>query len=492
MTTPARRPRLTNAQLGLIAVVVLAIFVYLAFSRAIPFGGGQYEITATFESSATLRGNSPVRIAGVNVGTVTGLERDGNNAKVTFTVSDEGRPIREDATVKIRPRLFLEGNFFLDLRPGSPSADELSDGGSIPITNTSVAVQFDEVLTALQQPQRRSLQDLLDGFGDGLNRTPSPAEDRDQDPDVRGKSAAEAINASFDFGKRAGKGSAQVTQALRGTRPDDLSRLIEGQRRVFRALARSQSQLRGLVSNLNVTAGALAAESGNLSETVAELAPTLEEAEPSLVALNETFPPLREFAKAAEPGVAELPATIDVATPWLRQARPLLRDSELGGIARFLRIATPPLASSTRDLGGLFGQLGDTGRCASTVLVPTGDVIFNRADDPFKTGVENYKEFFYGLVQQAGESQNFDGNGQAIRVQVGGGSVRASAPNPSGGFQNDELFTNTIEPPVGTQPVIASTQPPIREDVKCHTNDIPNLNGPAAAVGDPSPAVSTP
>ena len=490
MSAPGRRPRFSNTRIGAIAFVVIAILVYLAFTKSLPFAGSQYQITATFESAATLRANSPVRIAGVNVGKVTGLGRDGDTAKVTFSVSDEGRPIREDATVKIRPRLFLEGNFFLDLRPGSPSADELPDGGSIPITNTAVAVQFDEVLTALQQPQRRSLKDLLDGLGTGLNRRPSAAEDVDQDPDVRGESAAKAINDSFQYGERALKGTAQVTQALQGTEPHDLSRLIAGSRRVFRGLARSQTQLRDLVTNLNVTAGAFAAESAKLSETVAELAPTLEQARPALVELNRVFPPLREFARALEPGVAELPATIDVATPWLAQAKPLLADSELGDIARFLQIATPNLAVSTRDAGGLGTQLGRTGRCLSDLLVPALSVVIDRPDDPFGTGVENYKELFYGFAQQSGESQSFDGNGQYVRVQTGGGSVRASAPNPRGGFQNDELFTNTIEAPIGTQPPIASSAPPIREDIQCHTNDLPDVNGPAAAVGPPSPAAT--
>ena len=66
-----------------------------------------------------------MRIAGVNVGKVTSVEPEGNMAEVTFTVDDEGLPIHEDATITIRPRLFLEGNFFLDLQPGSPSAPEL-------------------------------------------------------------------------------------------------------------------------------------------------------------------------------------------------------------------------------------------------------------------------------------------------------------------------------------------------------------------------------
>ena len=169
---------------GLAIVVLLAIGVYLAFAKELPFGDKGYELTATFENAATLRETSPVRIAGVNVGEVTAVEADGEAAKVTFTVDEEGQPIHTDAEVEIRPRLFLEGNFFLDLSPGSPSAPELASGDDIPITQTATAVQLDEVLTALQAPQRRGLQRLLEGYGTALTYEPTASDDVDQDLSV--------------------------------------------------------------------------------------------------------------------------------------------------------------------------------------------------------------------------------------------------------------------------------------------------------------------
>ena len=45
-----------------------------------------------------------------------------DNAVVTMSIKDHGLPIHEDATAKIRPRIFLEGNFFVDLQPGTPGA----------------------------------------------------------------------------------------------------------------------------------------------------------------------------------------------------------------------------------------------------------------------------------------------------------------------------------------------------------------------------------
>ena len=40
---------------------------------------------------------------------------------------------------------------------------------------------------------------------------------------------------------------------------------------------------------------------------------------------------------------------------------------------------------------------------------------------PFSTGQPNFREFFYGVTQLAGESQGFDGNGPFVRFQAGGG-----------------------------------------------------------------------
>jgi hypothetical protein len=101
--------------------------------------------------------------------------------------------------------------------------------------------------------------------------------------------------------------------------------------------------------------------------------------------------------------------------------------------------------------------------------------------------VENFKEFFYGAAQQAGESQNFDGNGQYVRFQGGGGPIEVSAPQPGGGFDNEVVYGNTVVPPLGTRPA-QGPKPPYKPKVACHTNPIPDVNG-AAPVGPPSPSV---
>lgn len=467
---------------GIIVAILILIGVYFAFAKSLPFGS-DYTVTATFENAATLRASSPVRIAGVNVGEVTEVELEGELAKVTFTVEEDGRPLHEDAEVTIRPRLFLEGNYFLDLRPGSPSAPEMDDGGAIPVTRTAMSVQIDEILTSLQQPDRDNLRALLEGYSSALADTPTAAQDKGQDPDVKGLSAAQAINESFRYGARAGKGTAQVSQAFLGEKPGDLNRLIDANGVVFAKLASRESQLSSLISNLSVTAGAFAAESASLEQTIAELAPTLEEAQPSLARFNEVLPPLRAFARELTPGVKELPATIEAGNPWLKQARLLVQPGELGGIAADLRNAQPKLSAATNYLYGLLPALKGVSRCTSNVLIPTGDVVIT---DSFATGVPNYKEFLYAAATQSGLGGNFDGNGQFLRAQAGGGPELVATPLPGADPLNTPLYGYTILDPTGTQPVRPDSNPPIRTDVKCGTQDPPDLNGPAAASGPPA------
>jgi phospholipid/cholesterol/gamma-HCH transport system substrate-binding protein len=479
---------------ALIMIVLILIGTYLAVNKSLPWGS-DYEVKATFDNAVNVRQGSPVRIAGVNVGEVKSVESNGDAAEVTFTVKEEGQPIREDAQVEIRPRIFLEGNFFLDVKPGSPSAPELESGGDIPITQTSTAVQLDQILTSLQAPERENLQRLLQGYGQALNTKPTAAEDRANDPSIRGETSSEAINDSFDFGADAGRDNAIVNQALLGTEPGDLRKLISSNVKVFDALLAREEQLKGFITNLNTTAGAFAAESENLSETVRLLAPTLEIATPSLRNTNATFPYLRTFARDIQPGLRQLPATIAASPPWLKQTSRLLNRGELGRLAYQLRLTGEPAAQAANDGIGLFGQTELLSRCTTDVLVPTGDIPIV---DQFSVGneVPNFKEFGYALTGFAGETQDFDGNGPYLRFQTGGGTIGATpasglvrSQNPPATGTDEFNWGRLPSPPIGTQPQ-QGLKPTFRTDAPCYINAIPNLNGPRAAVGGPSPQVA--
>ena len=71
MGAPRQRRRRSRSPLtiGLIALAMIVVGVYLGFTKDIPFTHG-FRVKATFTSANSLRLNSPVRIAGVAVGKV--------------------------------------------------------------------------------------------------------------------------------------------------------------------------------------------------------------------------------------------------------------------------------------------------------------------------------------------------------------------------------------------------------------------------------------
>jgi hypothetical protein len=81
-----------------------------------------------------------------------------------------------------------------------------------------------------------------------------------------------------------------------------------------------------------------------------------------------------------------------------------------------------------------------------------------------------------------------------LRFFSAGGAVPAGGPVPnlkipipnSPSPQSNALWGGSTIPPIGTKPV-ASSAPPFRTDVACQSNQIPDLNGPAADLGPTSP-----
>lgn len=479
--------------LAIFFIVLLSVGSVLAYTKDIPFIGGGTEVKATFANATTLRTTSPVRVAGVNVGTVTNVEGEGDVAEVTMTLKDEALPIKEDATATIRPRLFLEGNFFIDLKPGTPSASELDSNGEIPITQTSTSVQIDEVLAALQGDTREGLKGLLEGYGTALNYQPSAIDDSDQEQISKGKTGAQALADSLRFGGEAGRGTAIVNDALIGEKDGDLSGLIRAQRDVFSELGTVEADLQGVITAFNTTASALAQEQENVRATIRELGPTFEAARPSLANLDAALPPLRAYVLALEPGVAELPDLFEAATPWLDSANELLSDNALGGLAEELRRGAPVTAGATRTALPLMDQLSDLSRCVTNNLDPTFDTaIMVDPNVPAANQQPAYLDFLDSAVNTAGAAANFDGNGSYLRVQAGGGDVLGQMTNPAPTNGNNILFGNTIEPVLGTQPPLPAgqTPPPFEPGEPCFQSEPADLNGPVATPGAPLPQVS--
>jgi virulence factor Mce-like protein len=437
-----------NATIGLMALAVITAGVLLAWTKALPFQS-HYEIRAAFATSNNIRSGSPVRIAGVEVGKVTGVERGGRDgAIVTMRIEDEGRPVHADATAKIRPRIFLEGNFFVDLTAGSPSAPELDDNATLPVQQTATPVQLDEVLTALQSDTREDLKVLLREYGRALQGAGS-----------RG------FNRSLPYWEPAYRDSAIVAEALLGETGHDLSGYVDHAGATAAALDRNREQLKSLVTDFHTTAAAFARQEGNLRAAVGELPDTLDASMPALAALNESFPPLRALAGELRPGVQSSEETIDVALPFVRELRGLVSEPELRGLAADLRPTVPDLAALIDRSIPLYRQVRRAASCQNTVIHPwTMDTV---PDKQFPAQGKVYEEAPKPLPGLAGESRSADANGSWFRVLAAGGKNLVTL--------RPGVFATTPEPLIGANPPRPAMRPPLDATRPCETQEPPDL-----------------
>jgi phospholipid/cholesterol/gamma-HCH transport system substrate-binding protein len=471
MRRAGRRHRLTTFQAGLVGLVLLLVLTYLGFTKDIPLTR-PFQLEAVFENAPPIQTKTAVRIAGVNVGQVSKVEPLGGDSpgvRVVMKLEDSALPIHRNAEIKARERIFLEGNLFLDVHPGTPDAGEVEDGHTIPASQTSAAVQLDQVLGALKSDTRKDLQRLLVGYGDALGGEPQPGEDADQDPATRGQTGGESLNDTLEYSAEALRGAAIVNDATLGTELHDLSKLVAGQQKVTGALASRETQLKELITNFNTTMGALAAEETNLRETVRQLPRVLEAARPALDNLNRAFPSTRAWALEMIPGVRETPATLEAGFPWVRQTRALLSPDELQGLVSDLQPAVDDFAEFVDGQVDLLPVFDDFNRCQYETVLPSGETVIQ--DGTLTTGLQNYKEIFHTFEGLLGPGQNFNGNGVYTRFQTGGGAYPVQTEVVGRGAR----FGNAAAAPLGTRPA-RGPKAPYRPGVKCHTQPVPDLN----------------
>jgi virulence factor Mce-like protein len=439
----------SNALYGLVAAAIVAVGVFFGFTKSNPFAN-PYEIKAAFKNVNDLKPKSPVRIAGVNVGKVKKVEamKGGAGAVVTMEINDEGLPIHADASAKVRPRIFLEGNYFVDIRPGTPSAKPMEKGDTIPVQNTAAPVQFGQFLEMLQSDTREDLRTVLREYGKAVDG-----------PGGRG------FNRSIKYWEPAFKNSAQVNEALLGVEEHDLSNYLRGARKVAEGLDRDPRALKGLITNLAITARAFADEQQNLSATIRELPTTLRVGRRALGALRGAFPPVRRLARAMLPTVRTSGPALEAQLPLVRQLRALVGRDELQGLVRELEPTVPALAQLNRRAVPLQEQTRLTGSCNINVIHEWNET---KIPDPnFPAQGPIYQEASKQFVGLAAESRSFDANGQYVRSYAQNANYATAL--------GDGRFFFTDLPVQGVNPPKVTKQPPYEPEVPCETQEPPDM-----------------
>jgi phospholipid/cholesterol/gamma-HCH transport system substrate-binding protein len=460
---------MTPLRAGLLAAVLIALFAYFGFTKANPFAD-PYELNAVFKNTNRLAKRSPVRIAGVDVGKVVDVRpmEDGSGLiKVKMQIRDKGLPIKRDAELTIRSRLFLEGNYFVDLQPGRPTTPELEEGGTIPPNQTASPVQFSQVLSTLQSETREDLRTLLYEYSQALKRE-----------------GAAGFNLAVKHWEDAWRNTSQVNDATLGLEPHDLTRVLKGQGRVFGALSRDEERLKDLVTDLNDTIAGFARQEDNLRAAIPELRDVFREGRPALASLNRALPEIRGFARDALPGARSSSPTLDAQIPFVRQLRRLFSKSELRGLSRQLASAVPSLARLNSRSPKTFAQNRALASCQHSVLVPFAKTPIPDPDFPsYHSGRPWFHESGPAFVGLSGESRLTDANSSFFHTQAGGGATTVVSTGEAG----ERLYGQLLLPINGVRPARPLDRPVYRPNVPCENQEPPDMNAP----GGPAPEQTT-
>lgn len=143
--TPVRSSAL---KFGAFSAVALLLLLVLVNTMVPGVKGDTHRFHAVFSDVSGLRTGDAVRVAGVRVGTVTGIQVVEKGAEVTFVVRDD-QPVLENTRMVMRYQNLL-GQRYLALVQPDRRADELEPGSTIPLSRTSPGIDLTALLNGFR------------------------------------------------------------------------------------------------------------------------------------------------------------------------------------------------------------------------------------------------------------------------------------------------------------------------------------------------------
>lgn len=153
-------------KLGILAVGAAFLAAVLIFAVG---GGGffwqQYPLKTTFPNVAGIKSGSPVRIAGIEKGTVSKVDFAGTGVEVWLDVENEVRPLVTTASIATIGSISLLGEGAVDITP-APEGRPLPNWGYVKSGTAAGSIaELTESATGGLDEAKRLLQDLRAGKG---------------------------------------------------------------------------------------------------------------------------------------------------------------------------------------------------------------------------------------------------------------------------------------------------------------------------------------
>lgn len=314
--------------IGVIGISVIALMMLGAFrADRLPIIGSGDTYHADFAEVGALKAGNEVRVAGISVGKVQGIELKGNKVRVTFKI-DKGTEFGTETGADIRIRTLL-GAEFLALTPKGPG--QLPKGSVIPVERTiapyDVVQAFSDLSKTTDQLDVPQLSKALDTLAEVSSSTPE---------EFRG--------------------------AIKGV--SDLSRNLAARDDQINTLLVNLKKVSGVLNSRNTELVTLFKDSDVLFQAISERRDSIHRL---LVSTQAISTQLRGLVKETRSDLKPALNQLDVVTTMLRKNEASL-DEALRTYPGFLRVFSNPLGTGpwfdtylggTASAAGLRNQIED-------------------------------------------------------------------------------------------------------------------------------------
>jgi phospholipid/cholesterol/gamma-HCH transport system substrate-binding protein len=319
-------------------------------------GDDPYKVTASFENASQLVEGNEVVMGGTAVGLVDEIELgDDGQALVTFHLDEPYAPLHRGTTATVRS-FSLSGianrQIQLTTPPQGSEGEEIEDGGTLDQSETVSAVDLDQIFNTLDDKTVADLKKVIRGFEISYEGV--------------GEEANEGMKYLNPFLSTSRQLFAELTYDERS-----LERLIVDGAQLSGALAERRDDVSSLVTNLNRTMGALAAEKTALATSINQLPDFLRNFNTTAVNLRATLDDLDPLVDASKPVAvklrpffAEFRGAADNLVPTVRDLDVIVkdpgRDNDLVDLTKLqaplAEIATGPVEANGQTRQGAFPE----------------------------------------------------------------------------------------------------------------------------------------
>src|SRR3954451_49744 len=281
----------------------------------------QYHVRlAVDDAKGVVPGNTEVRLAGVVVARVEGVQLQRDTPMLNVRIQGRYKPLYRDARLRLRPKTPLEDVYLNVESRGTPGGGEVPDNGVLAAERTHTPVYIGKVLDVFNADRRAREKQAIENMGRGLG-----------DHGAQFRAALVELAPFLDAARRLSRENAiRVVQTRR---------LIHNFRLMTEELGRRDRQVTRLASAGSRALGELGAADRPLAEFIAQMPPMLRQMPRSFATLRGAADELDPAFDALRPVAAAMPSglrALERLGPDLRAGSAALRRpmTRLGRLCR--------------------------------------------------------------------------------------------------------------------------------------------------------------